>query len=56
MSDCIGCAMLKQDIEEKDKTLARIRSGMITLLLNVKVMLEDGDLDEALEFIKEHVE
>ncbi|KKK54220.1 hypothetical protein LCGC14_3086930 [marine sediment metagenome] len=46
----------KQEIEDLKQAGLLQRSATLTLLLDLQVMLEDGDYDEALEFIKGHVE
>ena len=46
----------KQEIEDLKRAGAHQRSATLNLLIDLKVMLEDGDYDEALTVIKEHTE
>lgn len=46
----------KQEIEDLKQSLSFARSATLTLLLDLQVMLEDGDYEEALEHIKGHTE
>ena len=46
----------KQEIEDLKLQMNHVHSAMLTLLLDLKVMIEDGDYDEAIEHIKGHTE
>lgn len=43
-------------VQELEQKLAYIRSATLTLLLDLQVMLESGEYEEALEFLKGHTE
>ena len=55
MSD-MELAFAKQRIQELEQSAAHQRSAVLTLLLDLQVMLESGEIDEALDFLKQHTE
>ncbi len=46
----------KQRIDELEQQLSYTRSATLTLLLDLQVMLENGEYDEAQSFLKEHTD
>ena len=45
----------KNEIEDLKRQMNHARSSVLTLLLDLKVMLEEGEYEEAIDLIKEHV-
>ena len=44
----------KNEIEDLKRAGAHQKSATLNLLIDLKVMLEDGDYDEAIDLIKEY--
>ena len=55
MSD-MELVFAKQEIEDLKQQMNHAQSMVLNVLLDLKVMLEDGDYDEALELIKGHTD
>lgn len=52
----IKLAFLEQELEETKSQMHSTRSECLNHMLNVKVMLEEGSYDEALEYLVELTE
>lgn len=46
----------KMRADELRREIGMLKSGILNVLLDLQVMIQDGEYDEALEHIKEHVE
>ena len=46
-------AMLEQEVEECKRNVSMMRSGFIANLLDIKVFVEEGDEQGALDYINE---
>ena len=55
MSEGIEMAFLKQQLSDMESAARLQRSRTINTLINLRVMLQDGDYDEALEMLDELV-
>ncbi len=53
---CMKCGFLKQDKEALERSLHMVRSHFTNTLLDLKVDIEDGDTDSALETIRKLTE
>ena len=53
MSDSMEIHMLKQQMEEMKNRAGTARSATLNAFLDLKVMIEEGDYDEALEMLEE---
>jgi len=48
-------AFAEQRVSELERAMHIQKSMILNVLLDLQVMIEDGDYDEALEHIKEHI-
>ena len=53
MAHDMEVAMLERRVEELETAAIMQRSAHITILLDLKVMLQDGDVEQAMEMLQE---
>ena len=53
MSDALKITMLEQQLRDMEAAANMQRSATLNTLIDLRVMLEDGDYDEALERLNE---
>lgn len=56
MSNDIEISMLKQQIANMEQSAGMARSATLNLLIDIQVMLQDGDVGQVMEMLEELIE